>query len=384
MRRPTLRVVEYHHSITARWVIEGIREKGKRKRKFFKTKTAAEQELTRIKTKLVKEGRDALSLSDSLRVMALEVSKDLERYGKTLRDAGDFYLKYLRESEKSITVEELTDEFLAMQRRAKRSSEHQSDLKIRHRRFCARFGKHPVRTITTKEIEAWLNELELSPNSINNFRARAAALFNYGIKRGYLERNPVTPIEQIKFVGAPPGIFTIDELRLLLDTAPLELLPMFAIGAFAGLRTAELIRLDWQDIDFKRGSINVSARKSKTAQRRVITMSPNLQAWLQPFASLTGKLWSRHEDSYNHAAYSARKAAGLERWPHNALRHSFASYHLAKHQNAAKLALEMGHEGAHMIFNHYREIVTPEEAERYWNILPALPADNVVPMAQAS
>ena len=44
----------------------------------------------------------------------------------------------------------------------------------------------------------------------------------------------------------------------------------------------------------------------------------------------------------------------------------------------------MGHEGAHMIFNHYREIVTPEQAERYWNIFPALPAENVVSMAQAS
>ena len=33
-----------------------------------------------------------------------------------------------------------------------------------------------------------------------------------------------------------------------------------------------------------------------------------------------------------------------------------------------RLALDMGHVTPHMIFNHYREIVTPEEAERYWNI----------------
>jgi hypothetical protein len=34
----------------------------------------------------------------------------------------------------------------------------------------------------------------------------------------------------------------------------------------------------------------------------------------------------------------------------------------------------------HMIFNHYREIVTPEEAERYWQIFPPRPAQNVVPI----
>src|ERR1700693_2417752 len=107
MRRPTLRVVEYKHSKTARWVIEGIRVKGKRKRLFFKTREAANQELTRTKTKLRREGEDALQLPDSLRTMALEVSRDLEPFGKTLRDAGDFYLKYLREANKSITVEAL-------------------------------------------------------------------------------------------------------------------------------------------------------------------------------------------------------------------------------------------------------------------------------------
>jgi hypothetical protein len=39
---------------------------------------------------------------------------------------------------------------------------------------------------------------------------------------------------------------------------------------------------------------------------------------------------------------------------------------------------------ATMIFSNYREIVTPEEGERYFSIFPPAPAENVVPMAQAS
>jgi hypothetical protein len=37
-----------------------------------------------------------------------------------------------------------------------------------------------------------------------------------------------------------------------------------------------------------------------------------------------------------------------------------------------------------MIFSNYREIVTPKEAERYWNIFPGAAAVNIVSMAQAS
>jgi hypothetical protein len=42
----------------------------------------------------------------------------------------------------------------------------------------------------------------------------------------------------------------------------------------------------------------------------------------------------------------------------------------------------MGHVTPHMIFNHYREVVTPEESERYWQIFPAKGAQNVVPMVK--
>jgi integrase len=79
-----------------------------------------------------------------------------------------------------------------------------------------------------------------------------------------------------------------------------------------------------------------------------------------------------------------RKAAGLTKWPKNGLRHSFASYHLAHYHDAAKLGLILGHTTTKMIFSNYREIVTPEEGERYFLISPPAPAENIVPIACAS
>jgi len=77
----------------------------------------------------------------------------------------------------------------------------------------------------------------------------------------------------------------------------------------------------------------------------------------------------------------AREAAGIMEWPENALRHSFASYHLAHFKNAASTALELGHHDSRLTFAHYRELVKPREAERYWNIMPAT-TEKVVPLSR--
>jgi integrase len=143
-----------------------------------------------------------------------------------------------------------------------------------------------------------------------------------------------------------------DQIQILLDKAPADLLPCLALSAFAGLRTAELLRLKWEAVDLQRGLINVAANKSKTAKRR----PPNLTEWLRPYAGRSGKILPYSHRWYHLHVGLVRKAAGLAKWPNNGLRHSFASYHIAKHQNAPQLALEMGHTTPRMIFDNYREV----------------------------
>ncbi len=121
--------------------------------------------------------------------------------------------------------------------------------------------------------------------------------------------------------------------------------------------------------------IEVTAAKSKTARRRFVRIQPNLRAWLAPVRKHSGPVTPIN---FVRMFRALRASAGLTAWPQNALRHSFASYHLAHFKDAAALALEMGHTEAGMIFAHYRQLVRPKEAERYWSIKPQAQADRKI------
>ena len=380
MKRPTLRVLEYRHSKTHPWYLD-LRPFS-RGRKFFKTKAEAEAERLRQITTLARHGREAVGLSPGELSAIIQARKELAKHGKSIDDAAAFYLDYLERIRRcNVTVAQLAKEVLDAKRKDGMSATYIDDLKKRLARFCADFGERKIAGITVEELDDWLRALPGSPKSRANYRANIGVLFSYATKRRMLDFNPIAHTAKPKLPDNPPEIFTVDELRSLLDaaqrTAP-DAMAMLAIGAFSGLRDAEIKRLDWSEIDQKRGHIEVKARKSKSARRRIVLMQTNLAAWLQPYAGMTGAVaavnWRKKLDL-------VRKAAKLARWPQNGLRHSFASYRLAACHDAPRVASELGHTSPKMLYSTYRELVLPEEAERYWQLVPDVKAANVVPFS---
>jgi site-specific recombinase XerD len=68
---------------------------------------------------------------------------------------------------------------------------------------------------------------------------------------------------------------------------------------------------------------------------------------------------------------SLAKTAGLSPWLVNVLRHSFASYRLAKYEDEATLKHLMGHHlSSDVLRKHYLNLVTPEVAQKYWEKNP--------------
>ena len=112
----------------------------------------------------------------------------------------------------------------------------------------------------------------------------------------------------------------------------------------------------------------------------IIPIQPNLAAWLRPYTSPSGRVVPA---GARRKLDRVREEAGLARWPQNGLRHSFASYRLAAIHDPPRVSTELGHTSPQMLYSTYRELVLPEEAEKYWKISPAVEAGKVVTFAGA-
>jgi len=352
------------------------REAGKRKRSFFETEAQAKSFAAFKNAELHRNGVEHAEFPTSLRVMAQDAVQKLKPFGKTIEEATDFFVAHLKASEKSCTATQLVRELLAAKKSDGAGERHLRDIRCRLGVFADKFDGQPVAMITSAEIDDFLRSIPFSALTRNHYRRLVVLAFNFAVRAGYATANPAMGAAKAKVVGKAPGILTITETARLLEAASPNILPCLAVGAFAGLRRAEIERLDWSEIDFESGLIEVKAEKSKTAQRRFVTMQPNLREWLLSVRKHRGPITP---DDFNELFVEAREAAGIKEWPENALRHSFASYHLAHFKNAASTALELGHHDSRVTFAHYRELVRPKEAARYWNIKPETSA-KVVPL----
>lgn len=287
----------------------------------------------------------------------------------SLLEAARFFAKHHPASLPRRKVRQVLDELLEAKRADRKSDRYVSDFDSRLGKFTEGFDRL-IGEITCEEMQKWLVGLKLAPRSRNNFRNNLILLFNYARLRGYLPKNQPTEADGLtkaKADEADVEIFTPAELSTLLSRADESLVLYIAIGAFAGLRTAEIQRLEWSEVKMDQGLIEVSAKKAKTGSRRLVPIQENLREWILPYAKREGPVcWL---STINQKAYDF--ARGLElAWPQNGLRHSFASYRLADVQDAAKVALEMGN-SPRMLFKHYRELVTPADAKKWWAIKPA-------------
>jgi integrase len=374
-----LRIVPISNSNYYTCYIDGIKVNGKRQRRFFATEKEAKLELRKLEIQLRREGEQGLRVPEETRVLAAKASKLLEPFGRNVLDAAEFYVAHLESLATDVCVHALVDEYQENKHRAQVSAAYLDDIRQRLGAFNELFGTRTVKSLKSGEIEEWLHGLGLGPQTVINYRAILHAFFAFVVKGGYVEKNPVSAIDKIRLANDAPEIFTPDELAKILTAAPPNLLPAIAIGAFAGLRTSELLRLEWSEVDLARCYIHVAARKSKSARRRLVKILPNLAAWLAPFTGSRDKVYANQKRAYHHAIEDLVKTTKIK-WAKNGLRHSFASYHLAKYANAADLMLQLGHTTTRLIFEAYREVVTPEAAERYWAIMPPATPANVVRM----
>jgi integrase len=309
-----------------------------------------------------------------------KVARDLLD-GVPLIEAARFYEKHNLRGIKRKSVAAAVDEMIAAKTTKGVSEVYVADLRYRLGTFREAFHCD-VNSIVPDDVAAWFENLGLSPRSHNNFVRTLRTFFRFAQKHGWLSKEVdlLERVEKRSEKRTPVEIFTASELAEILGNASEEVAACIALAAFAGLRSAEILRLDWSDVERRPGFIEVAAHKAKTATRRIVPIKDNLAKWLAIAPHNKNSVWPHTKDRFFKAMIrSARKAEMI--WKHNALRHSFISYRLAEIQDINRVALEAGN-SPQMIFRHYRELATPDQAGTWFAIMPQS-APNIVPIKLA-
>lgn len=260
---------------------------------------------------------------------------------------------------------ESVNAFLVAKARAAKSDSYLRAMKNSLSKFARRFGRRLLDEVRPDEMDQWLSRSEWSGVTRRGYLRDVRTLYFFAMRRGMASVNPAGAVELPDYDAAPAGIHSPEQVRSVLAAArkaDLNLCRALAVRYFAGLRSAECDRLTESCISPDTGFIEVTARNAKTRARRLVDIEPNLRAWLD----LGGSLPLR---DVNNRMRLFVKSLPVP-WPSNVTRHSFISYHLARHKSAAATALLAGNSEA-MIFRHYRALVTAAAADEYFSIRPA-------------
>lgn len=411
---------------------------GKRTMRSFPTKADAQNWLRSTKLAVKDQGQAALTLSDKQRVDAVRAMEAL-RAGEcpvTIEDAVKEYVavkallggavsigeavksymatrsilegtatpeaaaKYYREHKAPVirrTVAQVVDEHLQDARDRNVRPMTMRDLEHRMGLFRVAYGDKLITEITREDCDKWIRDradkwrkvhhLEMTNTTKKNYRVLGGGLFNFAISRDYVTENPFAQKLRTRHHADEkmPECLTWQDVKALLNTAakvePSMVAPL-AIGCFAGLRTAEIRGMDWKHVNLAAKRITVDSSVAKKRRTRYVAMTDNLVAWLLPHRQESGLVAPKGQ-AWRFRFDRVRELAKIQ-WPANSMRHTFASHHLAMYGDPARTAFELGHHrDTSMLFDHYRALVTKENAEHYWKITPeAVPGVEQIPVQQ--
>lgn len=263
-------------------------------------------------------------------------------------------------------LSQIVSECIEAKRKANRRDQYVRELKRVLLHFTIGREAADLREISPSEIEDFCASKNYSAPTRATVITRLGALFSFAQRRGYIEHNPISRLERIAIEIRPPEILPPKEAERLLNAAQQHdrrLLAYLAIGLFGGVRSAELDRLTWANVDISRGVIMVDAAASKVRQRRIVRLEPKGIHWLAKAdcrfpilpKSKAKRLWR------------LALLLGWRGWPHNILRHTAASFLLALHKDAGKVALMLGNSPG-ILLSRYTELVSAEDCATFWSI----------------
>ena len=245
------------------------------------------------------------------------------------------------------------------------------------------FGDKEVGHITKADILEFRASLakvttrsakQLSPSRINHIMTPLRMILNEAANR-FNFSSPYEGIKSLKVPRTDVEPFSLDEVRLILETVREDFKAYYTVRFFTGMRTAEIDGLQWEAVDFERRQILVRStlvngriEDTKTdGSFRAISMNQLVfDALLQQrrvtgqnqfvFCTKSGTPLS-HNNVTKRVWYPLLRYLGLRKRRPYQTRHTAATLWLASGESPEWIARQMGHSTTEMLFRVYSRYV---------------------------
>lgn len=294
------------------------------------------------------------------------VEADTVLQGVNLADLVAFYKTHAQQF--TVSLEEVCKLYLES---AKEKSERYRTTLLHYTSYLIKaFPGVAISSIRASDLDNYLTKTFPNPKTRLNHRGGICSLFAFAQRKNFLP-DGLTEAKKTErpttVVVEPCTVSSQTMTKLLNECTDKRLVAFLAIGAFAGCRAAEIIRMKWKHV--REDSIVLPPEITKTNRRRIADVPPNLAAWLKPLRGEPEEFVT-YAESYKVYRRTLKlfRNTGITR-DQNALRHTFVSCHLEKHCDPSKTAKNAGHSLA-VLEAHYLKLVSKSDAEAWFNIFP--------------
>ncbi|MBR2313540.1 MAG: tyrosine-type recombinase/integrase [Akkermansia sp.] len=279
----------------------------------------------------------------------------------------------LKKQERTVSFEKAVA--FALEARRERRVRTVYDFRYFTRRFmkrCPGLARRKVRAISPQECAQYIEMAFDTPRQRQKARLILSGVFGTALKRGWCNENPVARVEVPRVVEKPVPILAHQEIKALLQAAASyrggSCAAAVGMMLYAGIRPHEVARLRWAEVDLQEQAIYISPRHSKTGGARRVTIHEPLLRILRgcqqsAACPICPPNWGLH---WRELRQKAGWNADTRPWPQDALRHTFASYHLSYFRSFAELQCEIGHRDSSLLRTRYLDMRGVVAPARFW------------------
>lgn len=355
---------------------------GQRVRKNFATRAEAEAEKQVLNVKALQGDTDVRTAVTRLTDEQLhEAEAAFRRLGDkpqlSLLAYLDFALANYKEPDQQKALAEAIAEYVATKREAHvrtlLSGRQLRSIENELEALKKKFPKGPVSQFTPAVLVPHLERGKHSLKTYNNRRGILSTFFKFAFQKDWVVTNPIekTPHHRINHRRGSAVTIPAEKAAKLMEFVEGyeggEMVPYFAICLFAGIRPCirfgEITKLQRESVKLETKVIHIEPEVSKVRMKRLVTIQPNLAAWLKAYP--LDKFSITPPNAVNMHRRICKKF-GLS---HDVLRHTFISMFVAKFRSMGEAALQAGNSEA-IIRKHYLDLKSKEEAEEFFGIRP--------------